>query len=177
MKRDDFVELGYIAKAHGLKGEVKAVFDVYDLAEYLEEERFFLAKPDQIPQEYFLQSMNIQNEKQAIIRFKGIRFRDEAEALQGSTILFPKTELPELPDGRFYYYQITGYLVVDQTHGELGPVMGVFDGSAQDILAFEYQGKEILVPMTEAFVLRADHEKQHMLTALPEGLLETYLEG
>jgi 16S rRNA processing protein RimM len=176
MERKDCVELGYISKAHGIRGEVKAVFDVYDLREYLQEKRFFLAKPEEPLKSFAVRSMRVVKNTEVILGFQGIQYRDEAEVLKGSTIFFPIAELPELPDGHFYFFQVIGYQVVDQTHGELGPVKGIYDGTAQDILTFEHQGKEVLLPITDEFVLRADHEARIIHTAIPEGLLETYLE-
>ncbi|MEL6591068.1 MAG: 16S rRNA processing protein RimM, partial [Bacteroidota bacterium] len=56
-----------------------------------------------------------------------------------------------------------------------GKVSGFWDGPAQDVLVIDYQGHELLVPVTDEFVLQADHEQQILYTAVPEGLLEAYI--
>lgn len=176
MAKNDYVELGYIEKAHGLKGEVKAKFDVYDMSEYEKCKSFFLAIKDGPLQNLKVKRMNLIGNGQAIIKFEGINFRDEADAIKGATIYFPEAALPTLAEGKFYYFQIIGYEVEDETHGRLGKVTDVIETSAQDVLVLEYQGKDVLIPMTDEFVKRADHQTKLMHTAMPEGLLEFYLE-
>ncbi|MEL7339307.1 MAG: ribosome maturation factor RimM [Bacteroidota bacterium] len=174
MERKDCVELGYIAKARGLKGEVKAVFDVHNLREYKREEGFYLAKKGAPLKFYSLQSLRIQNQGNAVLHFEGINDRDTAESLKSHTIFFPKEELPELPKGHFYFFQVIGYEIEDKKHGSLGKVSGFWDGPAQDVLVIDYQGAELLVPVMDEFVLQADHEQQILYTAVPNGLIEAY---
>ncbi|MEL6843223.1 MAG: ribosome maturation factor RimM [Bacteroidota bacterium] len=175
MERKDCVELGYIAKARGLKGEVKAVFDVHNLREYKREEGFYLAKKGEPLKFHALRSMRVLNQGSAVLHFEGSTDRDAAEALKSHTIFFPKEELPSLPEGHFYFFQVIGYQIEDKTHGQLGKVSGFWDGPAQDVLVIDYQGHELLVPVTDEFVLQADHEQQILYTAVPEGLLEAYI--
>ncbi|MEL6676111.1 MAG: ribosome maturation factor RimM [Bacteroidota bacterium] len=174
--REDFVELGYLGKAHGLKGEIKAVFDVHDIREYLKVKKLHLAKKDAPIEVRKVKRIAVQKAKQLIIKFEGVNYRDEAEALTGSTVYFPMADLPELEEGRFYYFQVIGFAIEDKTHGPLGTISQIIDGPAQDILVMDYQGKEILIPMTDEFVGEADMEAKKVMTALPEGLLEAYLE-
>ncbi len=176
MERKDCVELGYIAKAHGLRGEVKAVFDVHNLREYRKEEGFYLAKKGEPLTFHKLEVFRIKEKGNAILKFENCDDRDASEALRSHTIFFPTEELAPLPDGQFYFYQIVGYEVEDQKHGSIGTVTGTYDGHAQDVLAINYKGFEVLVPMTHEFVLRADHEQKKMFTAIPDGLLEAYTE-
>ena len=114
--------------------------------------------------------------EQVLLSFEESNNRNAAEALIGSTLYFPEDSLPKLEEGRFYYFEVVGYRIVDKRLGELGIVSGFYDGPAQDILAMEYQGKEVLIPITDHFVLTADHSTKQILTSLPEGLLESYLE-
>ena len=88
---------------------------------------------------------------------------------------FPESDLPSLKDGQFYYFQIIGYEVEDKNHGRLGKVKDIMETSGQDILIMNYQDKEILIPMTEGFLIGAEHEEKLVKTAMPEGLLEFYL--
>lgn len=176
MTREEYVELGYIEKSHGLKGEVKAKFDVHSISEYLERKTFYLAKKDQPIQKMKVKRMKQIGQGQVIMKFQGINYRDEADTLKGSTLYFPEKELPELEEGQFYYFQVIGYEVEDESHGRLGKVTNIIETSAQDVLVMEYKEKEVLIPMTEQFVKRADHDAKLMLTAMPEGLLEFYLE-
>ena len=81
----------------------------------------------------------------------------------------------EIIEGDFYYFEIIGFRVQDQQHGELGLIRDFASTSGQEILFMEYQGQEVLIPATRDFVLSADKTAQILRTALPEGLLELYL--
>jgi len=176
MERKDCVELGYIAKAHGLRGEVKAVFDVHNLREYRKEEGFYLAKKGEPLAFHKLKVFRILDKGNAILQFENCNDRDASENLRSHTLFFPISDLSPLPDGHFYFFQVIGYQVEDKEHGLIGTVKGIWDGQAQDVLAVDYQGHELLIPMTDQFVIRADHEQKKMFTAVPDGLIEAYTE-
>lgn len=175
MTRDECVEIGYVAKAHSLKGEVKAVFDVYDIEEYGKGTILYLAKKNAPLIGRKILQINFLNEKNAIIAFEGITNRNMSEDLRGSTMYFPEANLPELPEGHYYYFEIIGFDVVDEKKGRLGKVKDIADSSAQDILMMEYKGKEVLIPMTDEFVGTANKELKEIYTNMPDGLLELYL--
>lgn len=176
MRKEDCIQIGYIAKAHGLKGEVKAVFDVFDLGEYAGVTELYLARKEAPLEKRELKAFKVDAGKQAILKFNGVSDRLEAEALKGSSLYYPEDLLPSLPEGHFYYYQVLGFQVEDESLGALGTVSEFYDGAGQDVMGMTYQGKEVLIPMAGEIVLRADMDAQKVFTRLPEGLLDLYLE-
>lgn len=176
MKKENCIVLGYIAKAHALNGTVKAVFDVHDIGEYLDVKSLYLAKKDETLTLYEVKSFQVSTQKFAHLKFASISDRIKAESLVGSTIYFPIEALPELKDGHFYYFQVIGFQVMDEELGELGTVSDFADGPSNDIMIMHYKGREVLIPMHEEFVGKADFETKKVFTKLPEGLLDIYLE-
>lgn len=176
IQRADCVQLGYISKAHGVRGELKATFDVYDLQEYLRQPILWMAKPNEPLEEVKVLQLRPQSGKLAILKVEGVDSRDDADAWVGKQIFFPVEALPELPAGHFYYFQVIGFTVEDAQLGTLGTVRDFADGQANDILIMDYQEQEVLIPVTDAFVLRADFEQEIVYTNLPDGLLDMYLE-
>jgi 16S rRNA processing protein RimM len=69
---------------------------------------------------------------------------------------------------------VIGYQVVDQNHGPLGTVKDFYDMPQQQLMAMEYNGQEMLVPVLDEVFVRADHEAKVLHVNLPEGLLEVY---
>ncbi len=177
MQQNDCVEIGYISKAHGIKGEVRAVLDVYDLSEYLKVKQLYLAKKGQPLQSYPVSRLRVHlpAKGEVILKMEGVNDRNEAEALKGNTIFFPEADLPALPEGHFYYFEVIGYQVVDVEEGPLGTIKDFADGNAQDILVMDYEGQEVLIPIAEEFVGAADHDNRTVEVNLPEGLLDLYL--
>lgn len=176
MTRDECVELGYISKAHGIKGEVRVVFDVHDIEEYQHKKAFFLAPKGEPLQRIRVKAFRLQTGKQAIIKFEGINDRNSSESLTSNQLFIPLTELPELPEGEFYYFEIMGFQVQDEVLGELGTIKDYVEAGGQNILFMTYKEKEVLIPANRDFVLRADMEKKVLFTHLPEGLVELYTE-
>ncbi|GAB4418470.1 MAG: ribosome maturation factor RimM [Bacteroidia bacterium] len=175
MQPDDCIILGYVAKAHGIQGEVRAVFDVTDIHAYARKRTLWLAKGDQPLVSIGVRRFEVVSDKEAVLGFYGAGDRDAAEALRGHTIYLPKAELPPLPDGHFYFFEVIGFRVVDEAQGELGTVDRFMDGVAQDLLVMRYQDQEVLIPVTDDFVLRADKAAGIVYTRIPEGLVELYL--
>ena len=141
---------------------------------YAQRKSFYLAKKDKPLEKFKLKRMQLVGQ-QAIMKFEGVNYRDEAEALRSSTIYFPIAELPKLKEGQFYYYEVIGYEVEDKKLGRLGRVKDIMETSGQDILIRLYREKEILIPMTEAFVLNAEHDHKLIHTDIPDGLVDFYL--
>ncbi len=174
MEKSECVEIGYISKAHGLQGEVKAVFDVYDLEEYLTVETLLFSKGDEPLREEVIEYIHPLSEKVALLKVKGIKYRDQAELLKGTTLFFPVSLLPELEDDHFYYFQVIGFKVVDEQLGALGTAKEFIDSGSQDILIMDYREKEVMIPVVDEFLIKVDKGEGIIYTRLPKGLLDLY---
>jgi 16S rRNA processing protein RimM len=173
MTLDACFQLGYIMKTHGTKGQVVAFFDVDFPEEYDElESVFLLINGKLVP--FFIETLNPQDRGRSIIRFEDVKTVVEAEKLKGAAIYLPLNQLPELEEDQFYFHEVIGYTVIDETLGELGTVQTFFDLPNQDLLAMEYQGHEVLIPVQDEIVLRTNKQERKIYVNLPEGLLEVY---
>jgi 16S rRNA processing protein RimM len=56
---------------------------------------------------------------------------------RGALLELPLTELPPLPDDRFYVFQLVGLEVVEEGGRTLGRVRGVLPGVANDVLELD----------------------------------------
>ncbi|GAB3201762.1 16S rRNA processing protein RimM [Pontibacter aydingkolensis] len=167
--------LGYIVKTHGTKGQVVAFFDVDFPEDYEDLESVFLEQKGRlIP--FFIDSMEPIKNSRFIIKFEDTSTMEQAEALRGTSLYLPLNELPELEDDQFYFHEVIGYQVVDANHGKLGTVKEFYDLPQQQLMAMDYLGQEMLIPVMGEILLRADHEAKELHISLPEGLLEVYTE-
>jgi 16S rRNA processing protein RimM len=167
--------LGHIVKTHGTKGQVVAFFDVDYPEDYEDLESVFLEQKGRlIP--FFIDSMEPIKNSRFIIRFEDIKTMEQAEALRGTSLYLPLNELPELEEDQFYFHEVIGYQVVDQNHGNLGTVKEFYDLPQQQLMAMDYMGQEMLIPVMDEILLRADHTAKELHIILPEGLLEVYTE-
>lgn len=167
--------LGYIVKTHGVKGQVVAFFDVDYPEDYEDLESVFLEQQGRLVP-FFIESMEPQQKGRFIIRFEDIKTIEQAEKLRNTSLYLPLNELPELEEDQFYFHEVIGYQVVDENHGKLGLVREFYDLPQQQLMAMDYQGQEMLIPVMDEILLRADHNAKVLHVRLPEGLLEVYTE-
>lgn len=177
MNIEDCIQLGYIPKAHGLKGELKAVFDVQNIEDYGVNTRVYVQKKGEKKLIPFRLEKVHRGGKQIVIRFEDVWDRETAESFIGSSMWYPIEDLPELEDGHFYYFEIVGFEVQDNKLGKLGTVKDFFEAGSNDVMVMDYKGKEVLIPMNDNIVIKADFENKSVQTDLPEGLLELYVDA
>lgn len=175
MTKDDCYQVGHITKTHGVNGELVLFLDVDQPGEYAELESVLLeVKGELIP--YFIESIAIVKGSRAIVAFEDIDTIEQAERLINCGAFLPLDELEPITDpNRFYFHEIVGYQVVDAEAGELGIVQGVYAMNAQDLIAMDYQGKEVLIPINSDIVRTVDRATQKLNVVLPDGLLDIYM--
>ena len=174
MNPDDNILWGNIIKVHGVKGEVMVQVFSDDLTDYETLESVFVEiKQKQIP--FFLSSFNFATQKRCILSFEDITTVEQAKTIVGSDIYIPVSEMAEADESRLSYQAIVGFEVVDTIQGKLGVISNFFQKTGQDLLMMDYQDTEILIPVTEEIVLSVDIKTKQVLTTLPEGLIEIYL--
>ena len=174
MKKDDCYELGYISKTKGLDGEVYVQLDVDEPEDYENLESVFIEiKKNLVP--YFIQYIDFQDKK-VVISFEDIETLDQAKELVGSKLFLPLNNLPPLEEGQFYYHEVINFKIIDQNLGELGTIIQIYETGNQDLIAMQFQGKEILIPLVDDFIVKIDRENNILFVNLPEGLIDIYLE-
>ena len=170
---EGFFKAGYISRVHGIRGEVKAKFEVEDIFDFEDRASVFLAKQGK-PALFHVTAFRIQNDQEAILAFEEVKDRNAAELLRGYSIYIPLAELPQAEEGDFYYHDIIGFRLVDENLGEIGVLKDVYEMPGQDLMALDYQGREALIPMADTILLNIDMEHKTIHTRVPEGLLEVF---
>lgn len=173
MNIDACYQLGYIVRTHGVKGQVVAFFDVDYPEDYEELESVFLQLNGKLVP-FFIHALDIQPNGRIIIKFEDVDSIVEAEKLKNIALYLPLDQLPELDEDQFYFHEVIGYTVVDEQLGELGTIREIYEMPYQDLMAMDYQGVEVLIPVQDELILRADKAAQKLFVNLPEGLVDIY---
>jgi 16S rRNA processing protein RimM len=175
MQHNDCFQLGHITRTHGTRGEVVIYLDVDYPDDYDELESVFIEiKGQLIP--YFIENINIQKGSKAIVKFEDINSIELATPLINCALFLPEDNLDDLDESQFYYHEIMGFKVVDDKMGELGTVSTVYSMSTQDLIAMNYHGHEVLIPVNDTIVPSINREQKILNVRLPEGLLDVYME-
>jgi 16S rRNA processing protein RimM len=89
-----------------------------------------------------------------VVRFKGVKDRNAAEALAGTELFIERAALPdEGEDDEFYHADLVGLTVKDETGEAIGKVNAVHNFGAGDILEMTVDGRRgVLIPFSQAAV-------------------------
>ena len=161
------IKIGKIVNTVGLKGEVKVYnysdsIEIYETIESIYvEDRLTVIE-------------NVRAQKNMVIlKLEGADDRNAAEALRGKELYITEDDLPELPEGQYYVRDLIGMSVTEEDGNLLGHVTDVLQNTAQDIFEVESEnGKKLLIPKVEQFVLDIDAEKREITIRLIEGMLD-----
>ena len=161
------IKIGKIVNTVGLKGEVKVYnysdsIEIYETIESIYvEDRLTVIE-------------NVRAQKNMVIlKLEGADDRNAAEALRGKELYITEDDLPELPEGQYYVRDLIGMSVTEEDGNLLGHVTDVLQNTAQDIFEVESEnGKKLLIPKVDQFVLDIDAEKREITVRLIEGLLD-----
>ncbi|MGM0946932.1 MAG: ribosome maturation factor RimM [Bacteroidota bacterium] len=175
MNKEQCFQLGYIAKVHGLRGEVTVMLDVDYPEEYEDLKHLFLEQKGRLVP-FFLEHFVLQPGNKVLAKFEDLDRIEQVEELVGSEIYLPLSALPELDEDQYYFHELIGFEVIDETKGLLGPVETIYDLETQDLLGVKHQEKEVLIPIQVGIIQKVDKVAKKVYCQLPEGLLDIYLE-
>lgn len=106
-----------------------------------------------------------------IVAFKGIRDRNEAEALMGTVFYADVDALPPLEEGTYYRFDLIGLEAVTVEGEAIGKVEEVWETGANDLLVVRGDRGEILIPAVEPFVETVDLAKRQVTVKPVPGLI------
>jgi len=169
---EDFLLLGKVAKAHGIRGDVK-IFSYSGQPENIKSYQELVLVNDRgvLSQPLTVLSCKIQG-KMAVTRLNSINNRDKAEYIEKMGVLIARKLLPELDRNEFYWHQYMGKTVADLNGQDIGKIEKFFFNGSQDIMVIRAGSREILVPISKGIVIR--ESKKKITINPPSGLLELY---
>ncbi len=171
----DYLIIGKIGGAHGVRGEVKIIPLTDDVRRFSSlTECMILDEKEHIKETLEVEKTRV-DETRTLIKFKGIDDRDEVGKLTGYFIGVTRDNAVKLPEGRFFIADLIGLTVVDSERGELGTIKDIMNSGSSDIIIVKRKGKnELLIPYLNAIVTNVDLSAGVMSVTLPEGLYEIY---
>ncbi len=104
--------------------------------------------------------------------------RNAAETMRGYEVLVRAEDLPEPDEGQLFLYELEGMGVLLEDGRRLGVIAEVLLPGGQEVWSIETEdGREVLFPVAEQFILAVDEEGDSVTIAPPPGLLELYLDA
>jgi 16S rRNA processing protein RimM len=168
MEKENCFKIGYISKAHGLKGEVTIIVtEPIDLDSV--ESAFIDLKNVLVP--YFIKAISDRGDK-AFVKFEDVNTLEQANTLKGCSIYLPKDSRPKLKRGEFYDDEVIGFAVEDVEIGALGEVTEISANGPNRLLVLNYNNKELLIPVNGPFIKSVNKTKKLIKVELPAGFTD-----
>jgi len=160
-KQDTHIQLGAIQGVFGIKGWLKVFSFCRPKEQILDYSNWELRTPNNADvyelQEGKLHGNNI------VAKLQNIDDRTQAETLVRAEIWVVKSELPDLKEEEYYWFQLEGLTVITADGEQLGQVKRMMETGANDVIVVqdEIDKQEFLIPyVREQVVKRVDLEKK-----------------
>ncbi len=150
------VEVGRVARAHGLRGEIRVRVHNPESTILDTVEVVWLECPGEPRKRRSIVSRRYIG-RHVALKLEGVSDRDHAESLVGARILVSRDELPELEEDEYYHVDLLGSSVHDAEGKSIGRIASIYAAGAHDVFVVERDGGgELLVPVVTRFVRDID---------------------
>lgn len=108
-----------------------------------------------------------------MLQLSGIESKEEADTYRRAEVQIPRSEVPPLPPGHFYVFQLVGCEVVTADGTRVGTVRDVQTTGANDVYVVAGDdGKEVLIPAIKQVVAKIDLDHRQVVIQPIPGLLD-----
>jgi 16S rRNA processing protein RimM len=165
----EWVTVGRITAPFGLHGEVKCVPET-DFPDRLAERETLYVGPARMPMR--LESVRAHGTI-LLLHFVDIPDITAAETLRGMTVAVPPGEISPLGPDQYYLHDLVGLRAMHVDGTDLGTVVDIITGAAQDLLVVRRPGQpDVLVPFVKALVPQVDLAARTVTIDPPLGLFD-----
>lgn len=173
---DELLLMGYVARAHGIRGVLKVIPETDDPTRFETLETIYIGRSPETAQPVHLQHVHYQPSQRGLmvlLQVAEVTSRDAAQALRGLRIYARQSDLPPLAEGEFFLHDLVGLQVETETGESVGTVVEVLELPAHLIYVVSRPGRpHAMVPDVEVFVRELDLEGRRLVIRPIEGLLD-----
>lgn len=164
------MDIGLILGAFGIKGEVR-ILSLND-----EPERFkgldelILTQSEKTDLKFTIEKVRV-HKKRAIVKFREVKDRTEAEELSGTYVRLTGSELTVTEEARIDNEKLIGLKVITKSGDSLGVLEEVIQTGANEVYGIRNGEKSILLPAISDVIIEIDLEGGRMVVDPLPGLL------
>ncbi|HRC58545.1 MAG: 16S rRNA processing protein RimM [Myxococcales bacterium] len=164
MRGRDRIEIGGVARAHGIAGEIVVV--THDPDSMVLEDIAALC----IAGTWHNVQRSRGTQRGWLILLEGISTRNQAEGFRGAVVEVPREQVP-LEPGEFLLDDLIG-CQVELADGRPWGTVAAIEPDYQDRLVIHHDGKERLLPVVPECIVSVDVEAGKIVVDPPEGIPE-----
>lgn len=163
--RPEFITVGAVVNAHGIRGEVKVNPAGFDPAFIASFRTLYIGG-----RETKVAAARV-HKSTVLLTLPGVDTMDDALALKGRTVAIRRTDA-RLPKGQFFDEDLEGCAVVDDATGqEIGRLDKVLSYPAHKVYQVRGGAHEYLIPaVPDVFIVSADPDAEVIRVRMMKGL-------
>jgi 16S rRNA processing protein RimM len=167
------LRVGTIVTTHGLKGEVKVYPTTDEPERFYDLKKVWLDRSGKMENMLQLEVENVRFSKNlALVKFKEYDSIDDVMAIRKGELYVDRADAIPLAEGEYFVGDIIGCRVLDENDAELGTVKEFIETGAHDVMLVKTEGKDLMIPYCDPFILEKAPEEGYIRVHLIPGLLD-----
>lgn len=163
---DQYKKIGYIARSHGVQGEVLIIPNWYapTLFDSLDLVRIEDTRGDLLPAR--IESVRVQEKNNRLsffVKFEHVTDRTQAESLKQFAVFVEREAVSELVGEEDDWENLVAFDVISNDQ-QVGTIADIINNPAHPILEVRTpEQDQLLIPFVEEYIVEVDEDKQQIL--------------
>ena len=168
----NYLNIGKLVASFGFKGEMILKHELGKKTSLKGLTTIFveIKKDELLP--YFIESVKIKSESELYLKLETIDTKETAQKIVQKQVWLPEAEFKKYA-GSSAPISFLGYHIISEDK-DLGEILEIIEQPHQLLCRIDLNGKEALIPVHEASLLKVDKKKKQLIVDLPDGLLEVF---
>lgn len=164
----DYLAIGFLRRPHGVSGEI--IMDLHtDFPDRIKAGRKIYIGDDHEAATFG--SIRVHGNG-LLVSLRGYDTPETAGRFRNQWVYVKAKDVPPLPEGKHYKYEMIDLNVVDDNGNTLGKLAEILETGANDVYIIRDEaGKEILLPAIPSVILNVDMEARLVKVHLIDGLV------
>lgn len=167
-----YFKIGKLAASYGLNGELVLQHSLGKKTSLKGLEAIYLEEKKDNFLPYFIEKTSIKNETETYIKLEGIDNKETARKLTPKEAWLEEADFNKFA-AKAAPISLLGFSMIEG-ETDLGEIIEVIEQPHQVLCTIMYKGKEALIPVHEASLVKISQKNKKVFVNLPEGLLEIY---
>jgi 16S rRNA processing protein RimM len=170
-RKNEFVLIGKVVATHGIRGQLRVV-PYSGNAESIHSQKSIILKGLHGESDVFAVANSVSHGKKVLITLESLDDINKVNHLVGRDIYVTRDQLPVLPEGEYYWFDLIGLQVVTVQGELLGELCDILETGSNDVYMVRSGEKEYLIPAVDDVVTDINIVTGTMLVNPPDGLLD-----
>ncbi|MBS1641109.1 MAG: 16S rRNA processing protein RimM [Bacteroidetes bacterium] len=167
------IHIGKIVATFGVKGELILLHALGKKTTFKKGDVLFIEFTKNAPLPFFVEASKARTSEENLVLLESITSKETAHKFIGKKVWVPETDFKKLA-AKQSAISLLGMLIVDNGK-PLAAIEEIIEQPHQILVKITLQNKEVLIPLHEEVIVKADKKNNQLHVILPDGLLDVYL--